>query len=323
MAELFTSRVSATESTIVAHCAQVLRATTAEKMLALPSRSSTTYFLYHGVVGSGVGTGVGRLVDSGVGSDVGGGVGVGVGSVRAIGWLVAWLVGNRVGWLVGRLLVGSGDGIGVGCGLGTGVGCEMQIGVPSTEHSPVWRSPTKLHAPPSAQGGQKTLPQVSDSLPSFVSLAQASAGGAGGAGGAGVVGTGVGTGIGRLVGCGVGRDVGSGVGSDVGSGVGRPVGRLVDSGSGSGSGIGDPYKSGDRVVVGRWLVGCLLYTCPYPVPTPTLTLTLLPRGITSTRRMKDVVDRCPAIEIVAGHVVKLPRDLRVGRGDFDVVHAVL
>ena len=131
------------------YCAWVTRATAAEKMLALPSR--TMYFLYHGVVGSGVGTGVGRLVDSRVGS--------------AIGWLVSWLVGTGVGWLVGRLvgtgvgwlvgrLVGSGDGIGVGCGLGTGVGCEMQIGVPSTEHSPVWQSPSKVHAPPSAQAGQ-------------------------------------------------------------------------------------------------------------------------------------------------------------------------
>ena len=85
------------------YCAWVTRATAAEKMLALPSR--TMYFLYHGVVGSGVGTGVGRLVGSRVGSAIG------------------WLVGTRVGWLVGRL-VGSGDGIGVGCGLETGVGCE-------------------------------------------------------------------------------------------------------------------------------------------------------------------------------------------------------
>ena len=97
------------------YCVWVTRATAAESMLALPSR--TMYFLYHGVVGSGVGTGVGRLVDSRVGS--------------AIGWLVSWLVGTGVGWLVGRL-VGSG-----GCGLGTGVGCEVQTDVLCTEHSPI------------------------------------------------------------------------------------------------------------------------------------------------------------------------------------------
>ena len=108
------------------YCAWVARATAAEKMLALPSRSSTTYFLYHGVVGSGVGTGVGRLVGRLVGSRVG----------SAIGWLVSWLVGTGVGWLVGRL-VGSGDGIGVSCRLGTGVGCEVQTDVLSTEHSPI------------------------------------------------------------------------------------------------------------------------------------------------------------------------------------------
>ena len=102
------------------YCVWVTRATAAESMLALPSR--TMYFLYHGVVGSGVGTGVGRLVDSRVGS--------------AIGWLVSWLVGTGVGWLVGRL-VGSGDGIGVGCRLGTGVGCETQTDVLSTEYSPI------------------------------------------------------------------------------------------------------------------------------------------------------------------------------------------
>ena len=98
------------------YCAWVTRPTAAEKMLALPSR--TVYFLYHGIVGSGVGTGVGRLVGSRVGSAIG------------------WLVGTRVGWLVGRL-VGSGDGIGVGCGLETGVGCEVQTDVLSTEHSPI------------------------------------------------------------------------------------------------------------------------------------------------------------------------------------------
>ena len=81
------------------YCAWVTRATAAENMLALPSR--TMYFLYHGVVGSGVGTGVGRLVGRLVGSRVG----------SAIGWLVSWLVGTGVGWLVGRL-VGSGGCVG-------------------------------------------------------------------------------------------------------------------------------------------------------------------------------------------------------------------
>ena len=98
------------------YCAWVTCATAAGKMLALPLR--TMYFLYHGVVGSGVGTGVGRLVGSRVGSAIG------------------WLVGTSVGWLVGRL-VGSGDGVGVGCGLETGVGCEVQTDVLSTEHSPI------------------------------------------------------------------------------------------------------------------------------------------------------------------------------------------
>ena len=102
------------------YCVWVTCATAAEKMLALPSRAM--YFLYHGVVGSGVGTGVRKLVGSGVGS--------------GISWLVGWLVGTGVGWLDGRL-VGSGDGIGVNCGLGTGVGCETQTDVLSIEYSPI------------------------------------------------------------------------------------------------------------------------------------------------------------------------------------------